>query len=133
MDEPKEMTKKTAYNIRYAKEKIKRVPLDMQLSAYEELKAAADAVGEKVNTYIKNAISQRMARDGASGVSPGVPGTTEEENARRAQSRRQADDGPGQFPYYSAGERTPQPVVDVSPMEDEKSSPDEHQARRSRS
>ncbi len=65
MDRLKEMTKKTAYNIQYAKEKIKRVPLDMQLSAYEELKAAADAAGEKVNTYIKKAIAERMARDGA--------------------------------------------------------------------
>ena len=40
----------------YKKQNIKRVPLDMQISDYEQLKAAADACGEKVNEYIKNAI-----------------------------------------------------------------------------
>ena len=39
---------------------IKRVPLDMQLEEYDRLKAAADAAGEKVNTYIKTAIKMRM-------------------------------------------------------------------------
>lgn len=48
----------------YKKQKIKRVPLDMQISNYEQLKSAADARGEKVNEYIKNAIRERMERDG---------------------------------------------------------------------
>ena len=47
---------KTEYNIRYAKEKLKRIPLDVQKEKYEEIKAAADAAGEKVNGYIKKAI-----------------------------------------------------------------------------
>ena len=47
----------------YKKQKIKRVPLDMQISNYEQLKSAADARGEKVNEYIKNAIRERMERD----------------------------------------------------------------------
>lgn len=54
---------KTEYNIRYAKEKLKRIPLDVQKEKYEEIKAAADAAGEKVNGYIKKAIDQRMERD----------------------------------------------------------------------
>ena len=37
---------KTEYNIRYAKEKLKRIPLDVQKEKYEEIKAAADAAGE---------------------------------------------------------------------------------------
>lgn len=48
----------------YKKQNIKRVPLDMQISDYEQLKAAADARGEKVNEYIKNAIRERMDRSG---------------------------------------------------------------------
>lgn len=46
----------------YKKQNIKRVPLDMQISDYEQLKAAADACGEKVNEYIKKAIRERMER-----------------------------------------------------------------------
>ena len=47
----------------YKKQNIKRVPLDMQISDYEQLKVAADACGEKVNEYIKKAIQQRMDRE----------------------------------------------------------------------
>ena len=54
---------KAQYDITYAKNNIKRVPLDMQKSDYEELKAAAVARGEKVNEYIKTAIRERMERD----------------------------------------------------------------------
>jgi len=48
---------------KYAKENLKRIPLDVQKEKYEEIKTAADAVGEKVNTYIKKAIDERMERD----------------------------------------------------------------------
>jgi hypothetical protein len=48
---------------RYKADKIKRVPLDMQLEDYDKLKAAAEAAGERVNAYIKKAIEQRMQRD----------------------------------------------------------------------
>jgi len=54
---------KTEYNIKYAKEKLKRIPLDVQKEKYEEIKAAADAAGEKVNGYIKKAIEERMKRE----------------------------------------------------------------------
>ncbi len=54
---------KTEYNIRYAKEKLKRIPLDVQKEKYEAIKAAADAAGEKVNGYIKKAIDERMERE----------------------------------------------------------------------
>lgn len=48
---------------KYAKENLKRIPLDVQKEKYEEIKAAADAAGEKVNGYIKRAIDERMARE----------------------------------------------------------------------
>lgn len=54
---------------KYKKDNIKRVPLDMQITEYDEVKAAAERAGEKVNQYIKEAIRQRMSREGAGGVS----------------------------------------------------------------
>ena len=46
----------------YKARSIKRVPLDMLLTDYEDLKAAADKAGEPVNTFIKAAIRERIAR-----------------------------------------------------------------------
>ena len=49
----------TAY--KYAKDKLKRIPLDVQQEYYNTvLKPAADLVGEKINTFIKKAIEQRI-------------------------------------------------------------------------
>lgn len=59
---PNNPNKKT-YNANYAKAKLKRIPLDVQKEKYNQIKAAADAVGEKVNSYIKKAIEERMTRD----------------------------------------------------------------------
>lgn len=50
-------------NLKYREKSIKRIPLDVQKEKYEEIKAAADAAGEKVNGYIKKAIDQRMERE----------------------------------------------------------------------
>ncbi len=47
----------------YQKEKLKRIPLDVQKEQYERIKAAADAAGESVNGYIKRAIDERMERE----------------------------------------------------------------------
>lgn len=51
-------------NLKYRKESIKRVPLDMKKEKYDEIKAAADTSGEKVNGYIKKAIDMRMESEG---------------------------------------------------------------------
>lgn len=59
-------TNRNEYMYEYAKEKLKRIPLDVQKSKYEEIKAAADAAGESVNGYIKTAIDQRMEHDNQS-------------------------------------------------------------------
>lgn len=62
--------KKTQYNdkhkeytLKYAKEKLKRVPLDVTKEKYEQIKAAAEKSGESVNGYIKTAVEQRMQRE----------------------------------------------------------------------
>ena len=64
----KEKFDKSKYDLNYAKKNIKRVPLDMQISKYQELKTAAEGVGEKVNEYIKKAIEQRMEWENTGGA-----------------------------------------------------------------
>lgn len=58
-----EISTKAKYDIEYAKNKLKRIPLDVQKEKYEEIKAAATAAGESVNGYIKKAVEQRMERE----------------------------------------------------------------------
>ena len=58
-----EISTKAKYDIEYAKNKLKRIPLDVQKEKYEEIKAAATADGESVNGYIKKAVDQRMERE----------------------------------------------------------------------
>lgn len=65
-----ELDKKTQYNLKYAKENLKRIPLDVQKSEYDNIKAAADNAGEKVNAYIKEAIRQRIEREKPTSTTP---------------------------------------------------------------
>jgi predicted HicB family RNase H-like nuclease len=62
-DKEKERTMK------YARENIKRIPLDVPLKDYAGIKASAEAAGQGVNTYIKQAIRERQEREG-SNVNP---------------------------------------------------------------
>lgn len=48
------------YLYNYHKEKLKRIPLDVPIAKYEEIKIAADTSGESVNGYIKKAIDMRL-------------------------------------------------------------------------
>ena len=50
------------YSIKYAKEKLKRVPLDLTLEKYSELKAAAELNGESINGMIKRLINAEIDR-----------------------------------------------------------------------
>lgn len=56
-----EQRKESMY--KYAKTKLKRIPLDVQKEKYEQIKAAAGRTGESVNGYIKKAIDERMERE----------------------------------------------------------------------
>jgi len=47
---------KAEYDMQYAKENLKRIPLNVQKEKYIEIQEAAAAAGEKVNGYIKKAI-----------------------------------------------------------------------------
>ena len=46
---------------KYAKENLKRIPLDVQKEKYEEIAEAAASKGESVNGYIKKAIDARLS------------------------------------------------------------------------
>lgn len=52
-------------SMRYAKKRLKRVPLDVRKEEYEEIASAAEAAGESVRAYILGAVRVRMAQDGA--------------------------------------------------------------------
>lgn len=54
---------KQAYDLKYAKEHYKRVPLNLTNETYIQVKAAAEKSGESVNGYIKTAVEQRMQRE----------------------------------------------------------------------
>lgn len=56
-----ESQKQARYN--YAKKSLKRIPLDVQKTQYEEIRTAAQNAGESVNGYIKKAIDMRMAEE----------------------------------------------------------------------
>lgn len=51
-------------SIKYEKENLKRIPLNVQIPFYDRIKACADKNGESVNGFIKKAITERLDRDG---------------------------------------------------------------------
>lgn len=51
------------YLYQYQKEKLKRVPLDLKKSDYENVAVAASEKGLSVNGYIKEAIWEKMERE----------------------------------------------------------------------
>ena len=55
--------KRKEYLYQYAKEKLKRIPLNVSLSEYDDLKTAAAEAGLSVNGYIKLAIKEKIARE----------------------------------------------------------------------
>lgn len=63
MDQEKKQAKKKQYDIQYAKENLKRIPLDVPKATYEQIKAHAEARKESVNGFIKRAITDTIERD----------------------------------------------------------------------
>lgn len=54
---------KKAYNKQYAKDNIKRVPLNIQKTDYERIKEHAEQMNESINGFIKRAINETIAND----------------------------------------------------------------------
>ena len=52
-----------AQMVEYAKNNLKRIPLDVQKSTYDAIKDHADKRGETVNGFIKRAIIETIDRD----------------------------------------------------------------------
>lgn len=61
--------KRKNYLLNYQKEKLRRIPLNVSFSKYDEIKEAATAAGESVSGYIKKAIDLRLYADSAESVS----------------------------------------------------------------
>ena len=61
------------YVYEYKAKNIKRVPFDLQLSEYEELKQAAAAAGMSVNGFIKYTLRAAGAISERAGVAAAVP------------------------------------------------------------
>ncbi len=59
----KQTESKAAYDMNYAKEKLKRIPLDVPKEQYEQIKEHAAKYDSSVNGFIKRAISETMERD----------------------------------------------------------------------
>lgn len=51
------------YHRDYAKDKLKRIPLDVSIEKYEQIKNHTDNTNETVNGFIKRAIDETMKRD----------------------------------------------------------------------
>lgn len=48
---------------KYKKQSIKRIPLDVQIGKYDEIKAHSEKQRETVNGFIKRAIDEQIIRD----------------------------------------------------------------------
>ena len=61
----KEYEKRTNYaaQAKYKKEKIKRIPLDVQIEEHARIKEHAQKMNESVNGFIKRAIAEAMTSD----------------------------------------------------------------------
>lgn len=57
--------KKKQYDLEYAKKNLKRIPLDVKIDKYNEIKAHAERQGESVNGFVKRSIDEAMERDKA--------------------------------------------------------------------
>ena len=51
------------YLYKYQKDKLKRIPLDVPIPDYEQIKAHAETRKESVNGFIKRAITDTIKRD----------------------------------------------------------------------
>ena len=58
----KQRSRGADYTIKYAKEKLKRIPLDVTKDYYDTIKSVAKSVGMSVNGFIKQAIQEKIDR-----------------------------------------------------------------------
>lgn len=51
---------KKKYDVEYHKTHYRRIPLDVSMDKYDQIKASASATGDTVNGFIKKAIDERI-------------------------------------------------------------------------
>lgn len=51
---------KKAYDIEYHRKKVRRIPLNISLESYEIWKKCADSAGLPLNTFIKQAVQEKI-------------------------------------------------------------------------
>ena len=51
---------KKAYNLDYARKKLKRIPLDIQIESFEKWKKYAEIAGLSLNTFIKKSVEEKI-------------------------------------------------------------------------
>ena len=56
----KALENKKKYSIEYAKQNYKRIPLDVTIDKYNQIKETASKTGDTVNGFIKKAIDERI-------------------------------------------------------------------------
>lgn len=57
------MFDKTEYQRNYRKVKLKRIPFDVTIEKYEQIKEHSEKQSESVNGFIKRAINETIERD----------------------------------------------------------------------
>ena len=65
--------KQAQYTMKYAKNNLKRIPLDVQISDYETIKQAAEKAGLSVNGFIKQAVFDKIASETTEEIKPDPP------------------------------------------------------------
>ncbi len=58
--ENKKRAKNVDYKLKFAKEKYKRIPLDLPIEIAEKWKKAAEIAGMPLNTFIKSAVNEKI-------------------------------------------------------------------------
>lgn len=58
--ENKKRAKNVDYKLKFAKDKYKRIPLDLPLEMAEKWKKAAEIAGMPLNTFIKSAVNEKI-------------------------------------------------------------------------
>ena len=59
--ESKKHQKNVEYKLQFAREKYKRIPLDVPIKSYEKWKKAAETAGLPLNTFIKSAVEEKIS------------------------------------------------------------------------
>ncbi len=59
--ENKKRHKNVEYKLQFAREKYKRIPLDVSIESYEKWKKAAETAGLPLNTFIKSAVEEKIS------------------------------------------------------------------------